>query len=88
MAILRNIAITLFKGLDHKILAKTTRHLRNHPGKILEMIGFSLRRRLCRGPAPRATSSENNRGFPDLVMDGSDPLQRPNNAVYLAQYIF
>ena len=43
LAILRNIAITLLKCLGHKNLARTTRHLRNHPGKILEMIGFSSR---------------------------------------------
>ena len=40
---MRNIAITLLKGLGHKNLAKTTQHLRNRPGRNLEMIGFSSR---------------------------------------------
>lgn len=43
LAILRNIAITLLKNHVHKNLAKTTRHLRNHPGKILRMVGFGSR---------------------------------------------
>ncbi|EMQ99565.1 Transposase [Paeniglutamicibacter gangotriensis Lz1y] len=42
-AILRNIAITILKCLGHKNLAKVTLHLRNHPGKILDMIKFSSR---------------------------------------------
>ena len=40
LAILRNIAITLLKNRGHRNLAKATRHLRNHPNKVLEMIGF------------------------------------------------
>ncbi|QXQ09635.1 hypothetical protein [Paeniglutamicibacter sp. Y32M11] len=43
MVFLRNIAITLLKPQGHKNLARTTRNLRNHPGQILEMIGFSSR---------------------------------------------
>lgn len=43
LAILRNIAITLLKNQGHKNLARTTRHLRNHPGKILKMVGIGSR---------------------------------------------
>ncbi|MGP9529187.1 ISAs1 family transposase [Glutamicibacter sp. AOP5-A2-18] len=40
MATLRNIAITLLKNLGHSNLAKATRKLRNHPDRVLSLIGL------------------------------------------------
>lgn len=44
MATLRNIAITLLKNLGHKNLAKATRKLRNHPDRVLSLVGLEASR--------------------------------------------
>ncbi|PRB45787.1 ISAs1 family transposase, partial [Arthrobacter sp. MYb216] len=44
MATLRNIAITLLKNLGYTNLAKATRKLRNHPDRVLSLIGLGTSR--------------------------------------------